>query len=96
MKLNRLRISVERQEGAWPPKQGLDIKIGLRCEDPMAVKAAVRQRMGVGLGFEDTIKAELDDGKFKIIAVRDLKLEGASYIVYSKRRPLSPIATTRG
>ena len=73
-------------------KQGLDIKIGLRCEDPMAVKAAVRQRMGVGLGFEDTIKAELDDGKFKILAVRDLKLEGASFIVYSKRRPLSPIA----
>jgi DNA-binding transcriptional LysR family regulator len=58
----------------------------------MAVKAAVRQRMGVGLGFEDTIKAELDDGKFKILAVRVLKLEGASYIVYSKRRPLSPIA----
>ena len=73
-------------------KQGLNIKIGLRCEDPMAVKAAVRRRMGVGLGFEDTIKAELDDGKFKILAVRDLKLEGASYIVYSKRRSLSPIA----
>ena len=58
----------------------------------MAVKAAVRQRMGVGLGFEDTIKAELDDGKFRILAVRDLKLEGASYIVYSKRRPLADSA----
>ncbi|HVO92884.1 MAG TPA: LysR substrate-binding domain-containing protein [Terriglobales bacterium] len=37
----------------------LGMKIGLRCEDPMAVKAAVRQGMGVGMGFEDTVKRRL-------------------------------------
>ena len=73
-------------------KQGLDIKIGLRCEDPMAVKAAVRQRMGVGLGFEDTIKAELDDGKFKILDLEGLALAGQSFIIYSKKRQLSKVA----
>jgi len=73
-------------------KQGLDIKIGLRCEDPMAVKAAVRQRMGVGMGFEDTVKAEVDAGEFKILDLEGLALAGQSFIIYSKKPPLSKVA----
>jgi DNA-binding transcriptional LysR family regulator len=73
-------------------ERGLEIKIGLRCEDPMAVKAAVRQGMGVGIGFEDTIKAEVDAGELKILRVCGLQLETSSFIVYSKQRPLSPLA----
>ena len=73
-------------------ERGLGIKIGLRCEDPMAVKAAVRQGMGVGMGFEDTIKAEVNAGEMKILRVRGLQLEASSFIVYSKQRPLSPLA----
>lgn len=72
--------------------RGLGIKIGLRCEDPMAVKAAVRQGMGVGMGFEDTIKPEVAAGELKILKVRGLELDGRSFIIYSKQRALSPLA----
>jgi DNA-binding transcriptional LysR family regulator len=58
----------------------------------MAVKAAVRQGMGVGMGFEDTIKAEVKAGELKILRVCGLQLETSSFIVYSKQRPLSPLA----
>jgi LysR family transcriptional regulator, low CO2-responsive transcriptional regulator len=73
-------------------KQGLDVKIGLRCDDPMAIKAAVRQGMGVGMGFEDTVKGEVDGGEFKILDLDGLKLAGQSFIIYSKKRPLSKVA----
>ncbi|HMF49141.1 MAG TPA: LysR family transcriptional regulator [Candidatus Saccharimonadales bacterium] len=73
-------------------ERGLGIKIGLRCEDPMAVRAAVRQGMGVGMGFEDTIKAEVNAGEMKILRVSGLQLEASSFIVYSKQRPLSALA----
>jgi DNA-binding transcriptional LysR family regulator len=73
-------------------KQGLDVKIGLRCDDPMAIKAAVRQGMGVGMGFEDTVKAEVDAGEFKILDLDGLALAGQSFIIYSKKRPLSKVA----
>jgi DNA-binding transcriptional LysR family regulator len=72
--------------------QGSEIKIGLRCDDPMAIRAAVRQKMGVGVAFEETIKADAEGGEFKILKVRGLELAGASFIVYSKQRQLSPIA----
>jgi DNA-binding transcriptional LysR family regulator len=72
--------------------QGLEIKIGLRCEDPMAVKAVVRQRMGVGVAFEDTVKAEVKTGEFEILKIPGLKLSGESFVIYSKTRSLSPLA----
>jgi DNA-binding transcriptional LysR family regulator len=71
---------------------GLEVKIGMRCDGPAAIKAAVRQRMGVGMVFADSVKAEVAAGDFKILNVRGLKLEGHSYIIYSKKRPLSPLA----
>jgi DNA-binding transcriptional LysR family regulator len=46
-------------------KQGLDIKIGLRCEDPMAVKAAVRQRMGWGWGLRTQLRPKLMTASLK-------------------------------
>jgi DNA-binding transcriptional LysR family regulator len=73
-------------------KQGFDVKIGLRCDDPMSVKAAVRQKMGVGMGFEDTVKAEVDAGEFKILNLKGLALAGQNFIIYSKKRPLSQVA----
>jgi DNA-binding transcriptional LysR family regulator len=72
--------------------QGSEIRIGLRCDDPMAIRAAVRQKMGVGVAFEETIKSDAESGEFKILKVRGLELAGTSYIVYSKQRPLSPLA----
>jgi DNA-binding transcriptional LysR family regulator len=73
-------------------EKGLRFKIGMRCEGPSEVKAAVRHRMGIGLAFEDTVKVEVKTGAFKILNVRGLKMKGQSYIVYRKDRPLSPLA----
>lgn len=73
-------------------QNGLRFKIGMRCEGPSEVKAAVRHRMGIGLAFEDTVKVEVKAGTFKILNVRGLKMAGQSYIVYRKDRPLSPLA----
>jgi len=72
--------------------QGWEINIGMRCDDPMAIKAAVRHGMGVGVGFEETVKPEIASGEFKILKVCGLELEGESFIVYPKKRPLSPLA----
>jgi DNA-binding transcriptional LysR family regulator len=72
--------------------QGLGINIVLRCDDPQAVKAAVRQRMGVGIALEDTVKAGVKSGEFKMLNVPDLELAGESFIIYSRKRPLSPLA----
>jgi DNA-binding transcriptional LysR family regulator len=72
--------------------QGFEVKVGLRCEDPTAVKAAVRQRMGVGVAFEDTVKAEIKTGEFEILKVPGLELSGESFVIYLKTKSLSPLA----
>ena len=71
---------------------GAAIKIGMYCDGPTAIKAAVRQKMGVGVVLADSIKPEVSSGEFKILKVPGLELVGQSYIVYSKKRPLSAIA----
>ena len=61
------------------------------CEGPIVIKAAVRQKMGVGVALADSIKSEVASGEFKILKVPGLELVGQSYVVYSKKRPLSAI-----
>lgn len=73
-------------------EQGLEIKVAMYCDGPTAIKAAVAQGMGVGMVFEESLKAEVAAGKFKILKLRGLELQGQSYIVYSMRRPLWPLA----
>lgn len=72
--------------------RGFDLKIGMHCDGPTSIKAAVRQKMGVGIVFEDATKAEVASGEFKILKVPGIKLEGESFIIYSKKRKLSPLA----
>jgi DNA-binding transcriptional LysR family regulator len=72
--------------------QGVEPKIGMRCDGPTAIKAAVREKMGVGMLFADSIKAEVKRGEFKILEVRGVELEGHSYIVYLKNKALAPPA----
>ncbi|MGH7810933.1 MAG: LysR family transcriptional regulator [Candidatus Binatia bacterium] len=72
--------------------QGVEPKIGMRCDGPTAIKAAVREKMGVGVLFADSIKAEVKRGEFKILEVSSLVLEGHSYIVYLQNKPLAPLA----
>jgi DNA-binding transcriptional LysR family regulator len=72
--------------------QGLQVSIAMRCAEPAGIKAAVRQKMGVGIVFADTVRAEVESGEFKILKVRGLDFEANSYIVYAKRRAPSPLA----
>lgn len=72
-------------------KRGWDLNISMRCDGPAAIKAAVREGMGVGIAFLDSIKAELDAGEFKALAVKGFNLEAQSFIVYAKHRPLAPM-----
>ncbi len=71
---------------------GADVRIAMYCNGPISIKAAVRQRMGVGVVLADAIRSEVASGEFKILKVPGLDLVGQSYIVYSNTRPLSPIA----
>ena len=64
------------------------LKIGMYCDGPTAIKAAVAQGIGVGMVFEETLKPEVAAGRFKILNIRDLHLEGESYIVYAKGEPI--------
>ena len=73
-------------------ERGLIAKIVMRCDTPAAIKAAVRQKMGVGFAFEDSVKAEIDSGELKILKVRGLDLEAESFIVYPRNRALLPLA----
>ncbi|HYA31062.1 MAG TPA: LysR family transcriptional regulator [Acidobacteriota bacterium] len=72
--------------------QGHELKIGMRCDGPTAIKATVRQKMGVGIVFEASLRSEVASGEFKILKVSGLELTGESFITYSRHRPLGPVA----
>jgi DNA-binding transcriptional LysR family regulator len=72
--------------------QGLEFNIKTRCEEPYAIKAAVRENLGIGIVFEDTVKAETASGEFKVLVGHGLRLEGMNFLIYPKGKPLSPTA----
>ncbi len=69
--------------------QGYRPNIVLRCDSPEAIKSAVNKKLGVGFLYEDAVKEGLASGAFKKLRISDLHVEGNSYIVYHKQRPLS-------
>ena len=71
---------------------GEELKIGMYCDGPTSIKAAVRQNMGVGIAFEDAVKSEVASGEFKILKVPGVNLEGESFVIYANKRKLSPLA----
>src|SRR5439155_20728959 len=70
-------------------KQGYKLNIAMQCELPEAIKTAVSKKLGVGILFQDAVKEGLASGAFKKVRVSGLPMEGTSYIVYHKQRPLS-------
>ncbi|MCZ6625593.1 MAG: LysR substrate-binding domain-containing protein, partial [Deltaproteobacteria bacterium] len=70
-------------------KRRLKFNIVMRCESSEAVKVAVRKKMGLGILYWDTVEAEVRRGDFKIIKSAGLPLEGTSFIIYHRKRPLS-------
>ena len=61
----------------------------MRCDSPEAIKTAVSKKLGVGILYEDAVKECLAGGVFKKLRISGLSMEGNSYIVYYKQRPLS-------
>ena len=73
-------------------EQGVKLKVVMQCESPEAVKVAVSRGMGVGILFKDVISDSLKKGEFKELTLPVDGLDGKSFIVYHKTRPLSPVA----
>ncbi len=67
----------------------IEPNIVLRCDSPEAVKMAVRKNMGIGIIFQSVIESDIRSGDFSIVKLRGEKLEGQSYIIYQRDRPLS-------
>jgi DNA-binding transcriptional LysR family regulator len=68
------------------------LNIAMCCESPEAIKNAVSQKLGIGFLYYDAVKAAIERGSFKMLRIRGLEIEGRTYIVYHKERPLSPNA----
>jgi DNA-binding transcriptional LysR family regulator len=70
--------------------RGLKLNVALRCATPDAVKAAVRSKVGIGILFQNMIEEEVRRREFKPLRITALPaLTGDTYIVYSKRKPLT-------
>ena len=61
----------------------------MQCESPEAIKTAVTKELGVGILYEDAVKDGLASGLFKRVNISGLAMEGKTYIIYHKSRPLS-------
>jgi DNA-binding transcriptional LysR family regulator len=71
----------------------LNVNVTLRCLSPDAVKSAVRQKTGVGILFCELIIDDIERKDLKVLRVDGMpKLAGHSYIVFSKKKPLSSAA----
>jgi len=73
-------------------EQGWAVRVGMLCDGPGVIKAGVRQNMGVGIAFADSIKLELEAGEFKVLRVRDFEIRAESFVIYAKNHPLPPPA----
>jgi DNA-binding transcriptional LysR family regulator len=61
----------------------------MRCESPEAIKMAVSKKLGVGILYKDLLKQDIARGLFKQLHIRGLSMEGNTYAIYHKHRPLS-------
>lgn len=72
-------------------RRGYKFTPALECDSPEAVKAAVRSGMGVGVLFRARLEHDRDG--LRIVEIPELQsVTRKAYIVYDKRRPLSPLA----
>ena len=74
--------------------RGLTPNIALRCASPDAVKAAVRNKTGVGILFHHIIEEEIKVKGAKVLKVAGVpELLGHSYIVHQKNKTLTSPAS---
>jgi DNA-binding transcriptional LysR family regulator len=73
-------------------QEGLGAKIAIQCGSPASVKIVVKNKIGLGILFQDMLIQEIRNKLFKVLEIPGLALTVQSYIVYYKDRPLSPAA----
>ena len=66
--------------------------MALECNGPLQVKEAVARNIGVGLTYLDNLKADVARKRFVVLKGADFQFSTLSYILYSKKRGLSPAA----
>jgi DNA-binding transcriptional LysR family regulator len=70
-------------------QEGLGAKIAIQCGSPASVKIVVKNKIGLGILFQDMLIQEIRNKLFKVLEIPGLALTVQSYIVYYKDRPLS-------
>jgi molybdate transport repressor ModE-like protein len=70
-------------------QEGLGGKIAIQCGSPASVKIVVKNKLGLGILFQDMLTQEIRSKLFKILEIPGLALTVQSSIVYYKNRPLS-------
>jgi molybdate transport repressor ModE-like protein len=73
-------------------QEGLGAKIAIQCGSPASVKIVVKNKIGLGILFQDMLIQEIRNKLFKVLEIPGLALTVQSYIVYYKDRRLSPSA----
>ncbi|HEY3306246.1 MAG TPA: LysR family transcriptional regulator [Candidatus Binatia bacterium] len=73
-------------------ERGLTPKVVMKCDSSLAVKAAVKAGVGIGILFRDMVEAEVKRRELKVIRVTNLEMDTGSFVIYVKDRPLSPEA----
>jgi DNA-binding transcriptional LysR family regulator len=94
--LSKTPLIVREEKGATEKmlkqltRGGITVNVALRCVTPAAVKAAVREKMGLGILFYNLIEEDIKRKDLKTLKFPGFpKLVGNSYIVYGKNKPLS-------
>jgi len=65
-------------------QEGLGAKIAIQCGSPASVKIVVKNKIGLGILFQDMLIQEIRNKLFKVLEIPALALTVQSYIVYYK------------
>ena len=68
------------------------LMVALECNGPLQVKESVAKNIGVGISYLGNLKADVDSGQFAVFKGADFQFTTLSYILFSKKRGLSPAA----
>jgi len=74
-------------------EKGLEPVVAVRCESPDAVKTSVREKVGMGILYQDAVRREFGKGEFINVKLHGLKLEAESFIIWHRDKPLSSAAS---
>ena len=93
--LARVPLVVRKESKILNELLGLGYKptVAVSCKNSGAVHAAVQKGMGIGILQGDSVKSAIENGTLIKLQVPELrKVALQSFIVFDKRRPLSPTA----